>query len=70
LCPLSNLEINKKENEIMADLIEALVAGFTVISLFTIVFGFVLAMRYFRYKERKAIAEANGRLPEKELNNG
>ena len=50
----------------MADIIEALVAGFTVVSIFTIVFGFALTMRYFKYKERKAIAEANGRLTEKE----
>jgi hypothetical protein len=54
----------------MADILEAVVAGFTVVSLFAIVFGFVLAMRYFRYKERKAIAEANGRLAEKEPNDG
>ena len=50
----------------MADVLEGLVVGFTVISLFAIVFGFVLTMRYFRYKERKAIAEANGRLAQKE----
>jgi hypothetical protein len=55
---------------IMADFLEAMVAGFTVISMFTIVFGFVLAMRYFKYKERKAIAEANNRFVEKEPNDG
>ena len=54
----------------MADFLEAVVAGFTVISIFAIVFGFVVAMRYFKYKERKAIAEANGRLTEKEPNDG
>ena len=53
----------------MAGVIESLVAGFTVIGLFMIVFGFGLTMRYFRYKERKAIAEANGRLAEKEPTN-
>lgn len=54
----------------MTDVLEALVAGFTIVSLFTIVFGFVLTMRYFRYKERKAIAEANGRISQKEPNDG
>jgi hypothetical protein len=70
LWALSNQKINEKENLIMADFLEAVVAGFTVVSLFMIVFGFVLAMRYFKYKERKAIAEANGRLSEKEPNDG
>lgn len=54
----------------MTDVLEALVAGFTIVSLFTIVLGFVLTMRYFRYKERKAIAEANGRISQKEPNDG
>ncbi len=50
----------------MADILEAVVAGFTVVSLFAIFFGFALTMRYFKYKERKAMAEANNRLTEKE----
>ena len=54
----------------MGDFLEALVVAFTTITLFTIVFGSVLAMRYFRYKERKAIAEANGRLAQKEPTDG
>jgi hypothetical protein len=54
----------------MGEFLESLVVAFTVLSLFTIVFGFVLTMRYFKYKERKAIAEANGRFPQKEPNDG
>lgn len=50
----------------MADVLETLVAGFTVVSLFMVVFGFVLTLRYLKYKERKAIAEANGHVTQKE----
>jgi NADH:ubiquinone oxidoreductase subunit H len=54
----------------MGDFLEALVVAFTILSLFTIIFGFALTMRYFKYKERKAIAEVNGRLTQKEPNDG
>lgn len=50
----------------ISDLIEGLVVAFTIGSIFFIVFGFIALMRYISYKEKKAIAEANGRLTQKE----
>ena len=50
----------------MSDILEGLVVAITIGSIFFIIFSFIAVMRYISYKEKKAIAEANGRLTEKE----
>ena len=50
----------------MTEFLETMIVGATLIILFAIVFGFVLTMRYLKYKERKVIAEVNGRIAQKE----
>jgi hypothetical protein len=50
----------------MSGVFGGLVAAFTVITLLAMILCFVLLMRYFKYKERQAIAEANGRPTQKE----
>ncbi len=50
----------------MTDFLEVIVVGSTTVIIFAIIFGFILMMRYLSYKERKAIAEANGRFAERD----
>lgn len=51
----------------MQDILETLAIGMTIVWMLIVVLGFIVFMRYLRYKERTAI-KRNGRMQEKELN--